>query len=221
MAPSISQGSCKPSGASAATSVVFLPWVRGTELLARRSGGAQPYQRVKEIWLPLASTKTRCSGSRWATALRQAVRASSSRTARLPVSFVLRPSSPADRPPHRRFTQLLTILLRPPGAVLQHRGVRSGLQPRAQRRLLPGSNAPWIAGNGLALQRARLALVPHRAFDCIHADAKAARGFSHGLTLSHRSHQAFLEVGRIGSHTVMYSTSHAWLCFLQVALVRR
>ena len=63
------------------------------------------------------------------------------------------------------------------------------------------SNAPRTAGNGLALQRAGLALLHHRAFDRGHGDAKAASGFSHGLTLSHRSHQAFFQVGRIGTHT--------------------
>ena len=42
IAPSISQGSCKPPGVSAATNVVFLPWLRGTDPLARRSCGAQP-----------------------------------------------------------------------------------------------------------------------------------------------------------------------------------
>jgi hypothetical protein len=37
-----SQGSCNPSGVSAATSVVFLPWLRGTAPAARWSWGAQP-----------------------------------------------------------------------------------------------------------------------------------------------------------------------------------
>jgi hypothetical protein len=31
----------------------------------------------------------------------------------------------------------------------------------------------------------------HGAFDRGHSNMKAASGFSHGLTLSHRSHQAF------------------------------
>ena len=42
IAPSISQGTCRPSGVSDATSVVFLPWLRGTAPVARRSWGAQP-----------------------------------------------------------------------------------------------------------------------------------------------------------------------------------
>ena len=73
-------------------------------------------------------------------------------------------------------------------------------------------------GIGLRSSEPVSQLLYHGAFDRGHRHTKAARGFSHGLTVSHRSHQAFLEVGRIGSHTVMYSTSHAWLCFLQVAL---
>jgi hypothetical protein len=41
------------------------------------------------------------------------------------------------------------------------------------------------------LQRAGLALLDHGAFDRGDGDVKAASGFSHGLTVSHRSHQAF------------------------------
>ena len=85
--------------------------------------------------------------------------------------------------------------------MLQHGGVGGRLQPRPQRRLLLGSDAARAAGNGLALQRARLALLHHGAFDRSHGDVKAASGFSHGLTVSHRSHQAFFQVGRIGTHT--------------------
>jgi hypothetical protein len=113
---------------------------------------------------------------------------------------------------------LLPLVLGPPRTVLQHRGIGRRFQPGAQDGLLLRPNAARAPGNRLALQRARLALLYHGAFDRGHRHTKAARGFSHGLTVSHRSHQAFLEVGRIGSHTVMYSTSHAWLCFLQVAL---
>jgi hypothetical protein len=43
----------------------------------------------------------------------------------------------------------------------------------------------------------------HSAFDRIHRDSKAASGFSHGLTVSHRSHQAFFQVGRIGTHAAV------------------
>jgi hypothetical protein len=41
-APSISQGSCRPSGLSAATTVVWWPCLRGTAPVARWSWGAQP-----------------------------------------------------------------------------------------------------------------------------------------------------------------------------------
>jgi hypothetical protein len=81
-------------------------------------------------------------------------------------------------------------MLRPPGTVLEHRGVGSRLQPLAQDRLPLGSNAARAAGNGLALQRARLTLLHDSAFDCGHGNMKAASGFSHGQTVSHRSHQA-------------------------------
>src|SRR5262249_22790037 len=74
IAPAISQGTCKPSGTSAATTVMCLPWVRGTEPLARWSGGgragAQPERRVRDVWVPLSSTKTNRAGSRVATAVR-------------------------------------------------------------------------------------------------------------------------------------------------------
>ncbi len=80
LAPSISHGTCNPSGVRAATKVTLWPWLRGTAPPARRLCGAQPYSRVKAMWVPLSSTKTNCSGSRWATASRQAVRAASSRS---------------------------------------------------------------------------------------------------------------------------------------------
>ena len=81
--------------------------------------------------------------------------------------------------------------------MLEHGGVRSGLQPR---------------------QRARLTLLHHGPFDRIHSNFKTASGFSHGLTLSHRSHQSFFQVGRIGTHISLSYTIYACHCFSQVAL---
>ncbi len=46
----------------------------------------------------------------------------------------------------------------------------------------------------------------------------AASGFSHGQIVSHRSHQAFFQVGRIGAHADRLRTSCACLFFAQVAL---
>jgi len=218
IAPAIIQGSCRPSGASAAPNVVCLPWWRGTDPVARWSCGAQPDKRVRELFVPLSSTKTSCCGSSWAAAARQAVRPSSLRTARLPVSFVLRPAQAADGPPPRRLAQLLALVLRPPGAVFQHCGVRCRFQPRPQARLLLWPATARAAGNGLARQRARLALLPHGAVDRGHGDVKAASGFSHGQTVSHRSHQSFFQVGRIRTHTWGHSITLACHCFSQVAL---
>src|SRR5262249_25491879 len=144
---------------------------------------------------------------------------SSSRTARLPVSFVVRPAQAADGPPPRRFTQRLALLLRPPGTVLQHRGVGSSLQPRPQHRLPLGSTAARVARNGFALERARLPLLHHGAFDRGHGDVVAASGFSPGQTVSHRSHQAFFPIGRIGTPIRPLYTTCACLCFSLVALV--
>jgi hypothetical protein len=124
----------------------------------------------------------------------------------LPVSFFVRPAQPADRPPHRRLAQLLPLVLGPPRTVLQHRGIGSGLQSRPQRGFLLHTNASWTAGNGLALQRAGLALLYHGAFDGTHGHSKAARGFSHGLTVSHRAHQTFFQVsGRSNRHACLGS----------------
>jgi hypothetical protein len=50
-------------GASRATTVLVVPWGRGTDPLARRSCGTPPYRRVRQVWVPLSSTKTTCSGS--------------------------------------------------------------------------------------------------------------------------------------------------------------
>jgi hypothetical protein len=130
----------------------------------------------------------------------------------------VRPAPAADGAPHRRFTQLLALVLRPPRAVLQHRGVRCRLQPLPQHHLLLESNATRVARNGLTLQRARLALLHDSPFDCGHRHSKAASGFSHGQTLSHRSHQAFFQVGRIRTHISLSHTTCACLCFSQVAL---
>jgi hypothetical protein len=44
-------------------------------------------------------------------------------------------------------------------------------------------------------------LLDDGTFDGRHGDVKAASGYSHGLTVGHRSHQAFFQVGRIRSHT--------------------
>ncbi len=137
----------------------------------------------------------------------------------LPVSFFMCPTQAADGAPHRRLAQLLALMLRPPGAVLQHRGIRCRFQPRPQHCLQLGSNTARVARNGLALQRARLALLHHGAFDRIYRDVKAASGFSHGLTLSHRSHQALFQVGRIGSHIPLSYPTCACHCFSQVALM--
>ncbi len=133
----------------------------------------------------------------------------------------MRPAEAPDGPPHRRFAELLAILSCPPSTVLQHGGIGGRLQPRAQRRLPLGTNPAWTARNGLAFQRAGLARLHHGTFHRGDGDIKAASGFSHGLTRSHRSHQAFFQVDRIGTHTWGLCTTHACLCFSQVALGQR
>jgi hypothetical protein len=60
-----------------------------------------------------------------------------------------------------------------------------------QKRFLFATDRAWTTRNGLALQRAGLALLHHGAFDGGHRHSKPARGFSHGLTVGHRAHQAF------------------------------
>ena len=103
----------------------------------------------------------------------------------------MRPAEAADGAPHRDLTQFLPRLLRPPGAVLQHRRIGGRFQSGAQERVLLATDRAWAPRNRLALQRAGLALLHDRAFDGGHRHSKAARGFSHGLTVGHRSHQAF------------------------------
>jgi hypothetical protein len=75
--------------------------------------------------------------------------------------------------------------------VLLQGGIGGRLQPRAQHRLLFPADRTRPACNGLPLQGAGFALVHHGSFDRGHGDVKAASGFSHGQTISHRSHQAF------------------------------
>jgi hypothetical protein len=93
--------------------------------------------------------------------------------------------------PHRGFAQVLAVLLPPPGAVLLQGGIGGRLHPRAQRRLLFPADRTRPAWDGLALQGAGLVLLDHGPFDRGHGHVKAASSFSHGLTLSHCSHQTF------------------------------
>ena len=75
IAPANIPGTRRPSGVNAATKVVFLPWLRGTDPVARRSCGAQPERRVSAVCVPLTSTKTKSAGCRRAMASRHAARA--------------------------------------------------------------------------------------------------------------------------------------------------
>jgi hypothetical protein len=91
-------------------------------------------------------------------------------------------------------------------------------QPGTQRRVVLTPDRAWAPKDGFALQRAGLALLHDRPFHGRHRDSKPARGFSHGLTLGHRAHQAFFEVGRIGTHTRFPRINRACFRFPQVAL---
>ena len=121
----------------------------------------------------------------------------------------MRPAEAADRPPHGGHAQLLAGPLRPPGAVLLQRGIRRRLQPRQQGRLLVTADRARPARDGLPREGLRLALLDDGTFDGRHGDVKAASGYSHGLTVGHRSHQAFFQVGRIGTHTGLHCTTYA------------
>ena len=157
------------------------------------------------MFVPLSSTKTSCSGSSWATAARQAVRASSSRSLAASVFFYA--SSPGGGSPATSSPRSAAGPWCSAHQAQCSSTVASGAASSRARKIAScsGPNAARAAGNGLALQRARLARLHHGAFDRSHGDAKAASGFSHGLTVSHRSHQAFFQVGRIGTHTVLYA----------------
>jgi hypothetical protein len=171
--------------------------------------------------VPLAATKTSCSGSRWATCSRQAARAASSRTARLPGPFVLRPPAPLQRAPPGRLADLLPLVLRPPRAVFQHRGVRLRLQPRQQESVLLPTDFARAAGDRFALQGSGL-LLPHDvALDRRHPHAKAPGGFSQGPTVCHHPDNAFTPVSRIGSHAWLFRIIRALPIFLQLALAPR
>ncbi len=102
--------------------------------------------------------------------------------------------------------------------MFQHRGIGRCCEPGTQRHRLLITDQAWAPRNGLALHPASRTLLHDRAFDGRHRHAKAARGFSHGLTVGHRAHQTFFQVGRIGSHRRFPRTFHACLRFLQVAL---
>jgi hypothetical protein len=79
--------------------------------------------------------------------------------------------------------------------VLQHGGSGRRFQAGKQADFLLFADAAWAAGNRFALERAGLTLLDHGALHRGHGTTKAASGFSHGLTLSHRSHQSFFAVG--------------------------
>jgi hypothetical protein len=59
----------------------------------------------------------------------------------------------------------------------------------------------------------------HGPFDRGHRHPKAASGFSHGLTVGHRSHQTLFQVNRIRTPTPVLCTSRACLCLPQVAVM--
>ena len=145
--------------------------------------------------MPLSSTKTNCCGSRLAISSRQAARCSSLRS-QAASDFFMRPAQPTDRPPHRGLAQLLALVLRPPGTVLQHGGIRLA------------ANASWAARNRLARQQARRALLHHGMFDGGHGNVETARGFSLGQTVRHRAHQALFQVGRIGTQDLVESVPY-------------
>ncbi len=94
-------------------------------------------------------------------------------------------------------------MLRPPSAVLQHGRIRRGVESRQQQRLLLAGDGARAAWNRLAFQGPCLALLDDGPFDGGHGHLKAASGFSHGLTVGHRSHQAFFQIGRIGAHAAL------------------
>jgi hypothetical protein len=133
--------------------------------------------------------------------------------------FLVGPAEPMQGPPHGGLAQLLALVLGPPGAVLEQRGLGGGFHARLQDHLLVAPDPAGTARDRLALQRARLPLLDHRPFDGGDRHSKAASGFSHGLTVGHRSHQAFFEAGRIRTHTDLRCISRACLWFAQNALV--
>jgi hypothetical protein len=102
--------------------------------------------------------------------------------------------------------------------VLQHGRVRGRFQPGAQKRILRALDGAWAARNGLTLQGTGFALLHDGAFDGGDGYSKTARGFSHGLTVGHRAHQTFFQIGRIGTHGGIPRIIHACLIFSQIAL---
>jgi hypothetical protein len=94
------------------------------------------------------------------------------------MTFFMRPAEPADRPPHGGFAQVLALVLGPPGAVLEHGGVRLSLEPGAQAGFLLWANAARVARDRLGRERARRTLLHHGAFDRGHRHIKSASDFS-------------------------------------------
>ncbi len=112
--------------------------------------------------MPLSSTKTNCCGSRWATAARQAVRASSSRSLAASVFFYA--SSPGGGSPATSSPRsVLPLVLRPPGAVLQHGRIWCRFQPRPQQGLLLPPNRRGPPGIGVRAATPSRAAAPRSA----------------------------------------------------------
>ena len=69
----------------------------------------------------------------------------------LPVTFFMRPAEATQRSPHRHFAQLLPLVLRPPGAVLQDR--RVGRRLPAGRAAIASCSGPIARGRpGIGLR---------------------------------------------------------------------
>ena len=109
--------------------------------------------------------------------------------------------------PRRRMARHMAISLTACPTCSAHqaqcsRTVASGAASSRVRRSASCSPGSCAGRQGWACAPAdRLALLYDRPFHGRHGHAKPARGFSHGLTLGHRAHQAFFQVNRIGTHT--------------------
>jgi hypothetical protein len=214
------QGSCRPSEVRATTRVVVLPWVRGTEPLARPACGAQPERRTRggggAAGVAQDARRRLAGGNRRPPGDARRRGAHGTAVARVCVGCV----QPSRRMAgHRVASRERRPLVRlPPGAVRQDGGIRGRWEPGAPERLLIHAPVARAAGNRQTRERAGRARLHHRALDGGHGDAPAASGCSQGLTVSHRSHHACFQVGRRGVQTAGHSTTCACLRLLQVAL---
>ena len=149
--------------------------------------------------VPVSSTKTRVAGARSATAARQAVRSSSSRSLAKRTFFDREPEAAHDAR-HGGDADADPTLLRPRVAVLGQRGIGRGIDLGGQRRGVLRSNAGRAAGPPFRRQIPGTRLLPSPPGNGAQTDAKGAGRLGVAVPSAQKAQQPLAEDGGVLFH---------------------